>query len=59
MEIPPLPLLETNAVSARYAVQCAGWSLTPSLRKIDDIKHHLVMPDWNRFNPTNAVKRNQ
>jgi len=37
----------------------SAYAFTPALRRIVIIGHQFVKADWNRFNPTNAVKRNQ
>jgi hypothetical protein len=43
----------TRHVSSRV------YLLTPSLRRNVIIGHQFVRADWNRFNPTKAVKRYQ
>jgi hypothetical protein len=37
----------------------SGYAATLSFRKIVIIGHQSVKPDWNKFKPTKAVKRNQ
>lgn len=44
------------ALPCRYGRRQA---LTPALRRMVIIGHQFVKADWNRFRPTNAVKRNQ
>src|SRR5271167_526594 len=52
-------LLSSRTCKARPALLPMPYDFTPALLRNVIIGHQFVKADWNKFNPTNAVKRNQ
>jgi hypothetical protein len=59
MSVVPLGRISDLAVKRDFNGCLWSYPFIPNLRRNVIIGHQLVKADWNRFSPTNAVKRYQ